>query len=110
MIRLEEVSTRFPGQAAPAVDRLSLQVAAGATCVLVGPSGCGKTSTLRMINRLVEPASGRVLVEGLDVATVDPVALRRRMGDVIQQGGLFPHMTIAENIGTVPSLLGWLGD
>jgi osmoprotectant transport system ATP-binding protein len=107
MIRLEAVTKRFPGQAAPAVDRLDLEVPAGATCVLVGPSGCGKTTTMKLINRLVEPTSGRILLGGRDVTAADPVALRRGIGYVIQQIGLFPHMTIAENIATVPSLLGW---
>ena len=107
MIRLESLTKIFPGQAAPSVDQLSLEVPAGQTCVLIGPSGCGKTSTMKMINRLVEPTSGRIVVDGEDVTGIDPVALRRRMGYVIQQIGLFPHMTIAENIATVPRLLGW---
>ena len=75
--------------------------------VLVGPSGCGKSTTLRMANRLVEPTSGRILLEGEDVTTVDPVGLRRRMGYVIQNVGLFPHRTVAQNVATVPGLLGW---
>jgi osmoprotectant transport system ATP-binding protein len=107
MIRLEAVTKRFAAQGPPAVDRLDLEVPAGATCVLVGPSGCGKTTTMKMINRLVEPTSGRILLGGRDVTGVDPVGLRRGIGYVIQQVGLFPHMTIAENIATVPSLLGW---
>jgi osmoprotectant transport system ATP-binding protein len=77
--------------------------------VLVGPSGCGKTTTLKMINRLIEPTAGRILLDGRDVTRVDPVRLRRRMGYVIQNVGLFPHRTIAENVGTVPRLLGWDG-
>jgi osmoprotectant transport system ATP-binding protein len=75
--------------------------------VLIGPSGCGKTTTMRIVNRLIEPSSGRIVVEGEDVTRTDPIALRRRIGYVIQQVGLFPHMTIAENVATVPQLLGW---
>jgi osmoprotectant transport system ATP-binding protein len=82
-------------------------VAPGEICVLVGPSGCGKTTTLRMVNRLVEPTEGRVLIDGQDVAAEEVTALRRRIGYVIQQGGLFPHQTVAQNVGTVPRLLGW---
>ena len=107
MIELRQVSKAFSGSTRYAVDRLTLAVPGGRTCVLIGPSGCGKTTTLRMINRLIEPTSGRILVEGEDVMKVDPVGLRRRIGYVIQQIGLFPHMTIAENVGTVPRLLGW---
>ena len=107
MIRLENVSKTFPGAARPAVDRLDLEVPNGTTCVLIGPSGCGKTTTMRIVNRLIEPTSGRIVVEGQDVTRADPVELRRRIGYVIQQVGLFPHMTIAENVATVPRLLGW---
>ncbi|MBI2116948.1 MAG: ABC transporter ATP-binding protein [candidate division NC10 bacterium] len=107
MILLESLTKLFPGQATPAVDRLSLEVPAGQTCVLIGPSGCGKTTTMKMINRLVEPTGGRIVLAGEDVTGMDPVALRRRMGYVIQQIGLFPHLTIGENIATVPRLLGW---
>ena len=107
MIRLEDVSKTFPGAARPAVDRLDLDVPDGTTCVLIGPSGCGKTTTMRIVNRLIEPTSGRIVVEGQDVTRADPVELRRRIGYVIQQVGLFPHMTIAENVATVPQLLGW---
>ncbi len=107
MIRLEAVSKIFPGVARPAVDRLDLDVPNGATCVLIGPSGCGKTTTMRMVNRLIEPTSGRIIVEDEDVTRADPVALRRRIGYVIQQIGLFPHMTIAQNVSTVPNLIGW---
>jgi osmoprotectant transport system ATP-binding protein len=105
VIRLEGVTKRYGGVAA--VDGLTLDVAAGETCVLVGPSGCGKTTTMKMVNRLIEPDAGRVLVEGRDVAGVDPVALRRRIGYVIQQIGLFPHLSVADNVATVPRLLGW---
>jgi osmoprotectant transport system ATP-binding protein len=106
MITLEEVTKTY-GAGPPAVAGLSLQVEAGETCVLVGPSGSGKTTTLKMINRLVEPTSGRVLVDGRDVAGVDAVELRRGMGYVIQQVGLFPHLCVGDNVGTVPRLLGW---
>jgi osmoprotectant transport system ATP-binding protein len=107
MISLLGLSKSFPNVARPVVDDLNLEVPTGATCVLIGPSGCGKTTTMRMVNRLIEPTRGRILVEGEDVMSTDPVALRRRIGYVIQQIGLFPHMTIAENVATVPMLLGW---
>ena len=90
-----------------AVDDLSLTVPAGSICVLVGPSGCGKTTSLKMVNRLIEPTRGRILVDGVDVATRDLVDLRRSIGYVIQQVGLFPHQTLGENVATVPRLLGW---
>ena len=106
MITFESVTKRFPGGTI-AVDDLSLEIPAGETVVLVGPSGCGKTTTLRMINRMVEPTRGRITVEGQDALEVDPPLLRRRMGYVIQQIGLFPHRTVAENIATVPTLVGW---
>ena len=106
MIRLESLTKRFPnGQVA--VDHLDLEIGAGEICMLVGPSGCGKTTTLKMINRLIEPTSGRILLEDEDVTNIDPVALRLRMGYVIQQVGLFPHLTIRANVATVPRLLGW---
>ena len=90
-----------------AVDDLSLVVPAGLICVLVGPSGCGKTTTLKMVNRLVEPTAGRVLIDGADVAARDLVELRRGIGYVIQQVGLFPHQTVGDNVETIPRLLGW---
>ena len=93
-----------------AVDQLSFTVPAGRICVLVGPSGCGKTTSLRMMNRLIEPTSGEILIDGQNVLHEDPVALRRRIGYVIQQVGLFPHETVAANIATVPQLLGWSRD
>jgi len=106
VLTLDRVSKRYPnGQVA--VHELSLTVGDGETCVLVGPSGCGKTTTLRMINRLTEPTSGRILLAGEDATRIDPVRLRLRMGYVIQQVGLFPHMTVADNVATVPGLLGW---
>jgi osmoprotectant transport system ATP-binding protein len=107
MIRLEALTKHYPGQRAPAVDALDLDVPEGEIVMLVGPSGCGKTTTLEMINRLVEPTSGRIILEGEDVTHIDPDRLRRRIGYAIQQIGLFPHRTIAQNIATVPRLLGW---
>ncbi|MEV4675206.1 ABC transporter ATP-binding protein [Actinomadura sp. NPDC049382] len=107
MIRLEGVSKRYPGQDAPAVEDLTLGVRDGEIVVLLGPSGCGKTTTLRLINRLIEPTAGRILLGGEDVTRADPDELRRRIGYVIQQVGLFPHMTIAANIGVIPRTLGW---
>jgi osmoprotectant transport system ATP-binding protein len=106
LISFESVTKRFP-DGTTAVDNLSLEVPEGDLTVLVGPSGCGKTTTLRMINRMIEATSGRIVVDGRDVAAVDPPELRRRIGYVIQQIGLFPHRTIAENIATVPELVGW---
>jgi osmoprotectant transport system ATP-binding protein len=105
-IRLEHVRKQYPGGTV-AVDDLSLHVPAGELVVLVGPSGCGKSTILRMINRLVEPSSGRIFLGDEDVTAVDPVALRRRMGYVIQHVGLFPHQTVRDNVATVPRLLGW---
>jgi osmoprotectant transport system ATP-binding protein len=107
VISIEHVSKRYPGTNGAAVDDLSLQIPDGMTVALIGPSGCGKTTTMRMINRLVDPTSGRITVNGKDVTQVDPVILRRHIGYVIQQVGLFPHMTVAQNIGAVPKLLNW---
>jgi osmoprotectant transport system ATP-binding protein len=107
MIRLEHLSKVFPAQDEPAVDDLSMDIYEGEIVVLVGPSGCGKTTTMKMINRLIEPSSGRIILEGEDVTKVNSDNLRRRIGYVIQQIGLFPHMTIADNIATVPRMLGW---
>ncbi|MFI2644030.1 ATP-binding cassette domain-containing protein [Streptomyces sp. NPDC018610] len=106
MIRFEQVTKRYP-DGTTAVDGLSFEVAEGELVTLVGPSGCGKTTTMMMVNRLVEPTSGRILVGGEDVAALDPVRLRRRIGYVIQQVGLFPHRTVLDNTATVPALLGW---
>ena len=106
MITLEAVSKRY-GDDHVAVEALSLTVDAGEVCVLVGPSGCGKTTTLRMINRLIEPSGGRILLDGQDVLAMNPVELRRGIGYVIQQGGLFPHRRIIDNVAVVPRLLGW---
>src|SRR3954468_10880353 len=107
MIELRQVSKAFSGSTRYAVDRLTLAVPGGRTCVLIGPSGCGNTTRLHMINGLCEPPSGRILVEGEDVMKVDPVGLRRRIGYVIQQIGLFPHMAIGQKRGTGPRLSGW---
>ncbi|MFI5268190.1 MAG: ABC transporter ATP-binding protein [Chloroflexota bacterium] len=106
-VEFRHVVKRFGSQGPPAVDDLSLLIPPGNICVLVGPSGCGKTTSLRMVNRLIEPSGGQILIDGEDVMAVEPTALRRRIGYVIQQVGLFPHQTIAENIATVPRLLHW---
>jgi osmoprotectant transport system ATP-binding protein len=106
MISLRDVEKQYP-DGTVAVHSLSLDVAPGEIAVLVGPSGCGKTTTMRMINRLTDPTAGRITVDGDDVSKVDPVELRRRIGYVIQQVGLFPHQTVATNVATVPRLLGW---
>jgi osmoprotectant transport system ATP-binding protein len=105
MIVFEDVSVFFDG--VPALDRVSLAIDQGDLCVLVGPSGSGKSTLIRLVNRLVLPDHGRVLVRGADVATLDASPLRRSIGYVIQSVGLFPHRTVAQNIGTVPRLLGW---
>jgi len=107
MIELAQVTRQFTGSARPAVADLTLSIRTGETCVLIGPSGCGKTTTLRLVNRLEVPDAGSVSLDGRDIAMVDPVTLRRSIGYVIQQGGLFPHWTLARNIATVPTLLGW---
>ncbi len=106
MIRLEHVAKRY-GDGTVAVGDLSMAVPRGALVALVGPSGCGKTTTLKMVNRLIEPTSGRIFLDGADVTHTDAVKLRRRMGYVIQQVGLFPHRNVLANVATVPELLGW---
>jgi osmoprotectant transport system ATP-binding protein len=111
-IEFDHVSKRYApatrGAAAQgAVEDLTLTVPAGRICVLVGPSGCGKTTTLKMVNRLIEPSEGRILIDGQDIGSRDVTELRRSIGYVIQQTGLFPHQTIAQNVATVPRLLGW---
>ena len=106
-IRLEDVEKISPGSKEPAVESLSLEVPEGEILVLVGPSGCGKSTTLRLINRMIEPTGGRIFLDEEDVTTVNPDHLRRRIGYVIQQIGLFPHQTIAQNIATVPKMLKW---
>ncbi|MGN6253702.1 MAG: ATP-binding cassette domain-containing protein [Solirubrobacterales bacterium] len=106
-VRYEEATKVYPGAGAPAVDRLTLEVPAGEICVLVGPSGCGKTTAMRMVNRTVDITSGDILIGGRSVREREPAQLRREIGYVIQQIGLFPPRTISENIGAVPQLLGW---
>ncbi|MGY4099591.1 ABC transporter ATP-binding protein [Nocardia sp. R16R-3T] len=106
-IVLDAVTKHYPGQRDPAVDRVSLTIPAGEIVVLVGPSGCGKTTTMRMINRLIEPTSGTITIGGRDVTGVNPDQLRRGIGYSIQQAGLFPHLTVAKNVATVPGLIGW---
>jgi osmoprotectant transport system ATP-binding protein len=106
LITFESVTKRYPGGTV-AVDALDLQIPDGQTMVLVGPSGCGKTTSLRMINRLIDPSEGRILLDGKDISTVPAPELRRGIGYVIQQAGLFPHRTIEDNIATVPLLEGW---
>jgi osmoprotectant transport system ATP-binding protein len=106
-VSYRDVTKRYRGQSEPAINHLSLEVPAGDICVLVGPSGCGKTTAMRMVNRTVEITEGDILIGEDSVRDRDPTELRREMGYVIQQTGLFPHRTIAENIATVPRLLGW---
>jgi osmoprotectant transport system ATP-binding protein len=112
MIKFENVTKIYPGMTSPAVDSLSFTVPTGEICTIVGPSGCGKTTTMKMVNRLIEPTSGDIYVldergDLRNVLEMDPILLRRKIGYVIQQIGLFPHRTILQNIGTVPQLLGW---
>lgn len=106
-IELTNVTKSYPNQAKAAVENFSMSIRPGELIMLVGPSGCGKTTTMKMINRIIEPTSGSIKIDGEDVLSLDQNILRRRIGYVIQQIGLFPHMTIAENISVVPKLLGW---
>ncbi|WP_298181339.1 ATP-binding cassette domain-containing protein [Saccharomonospora sp.] len=106
-IRLDNVTKRYPASSEPAVADVSMTIPAGKIVILVGPSGCGKTTTMRMINRLIEPSSGRITIDGEDVQSFDADKLRRKIGYAIQQAGLFPHFTVAQNIGVVPGLLKW---
>jgi osmoprotectant transport system ATP-binding protein len=106
-LEFREATKRYPGSAENAVDALTLEVPAGEICVLVGPSGCGKTTAMRMVNRMIDITGGDILLGGRSVHDRAPAALRREIGYVIQQVGLFPHRTIAQNIATVPELLGW---
>jgi len=107
LVQFHNVSFTLPTTPAPIISELNLAVARGETFVLLGESGCGKTTTLKLVNRLLLPTGGEVVVEGKSTTVWDPIALRRRIGYVIQEGGLFPHFTIAANVGLVPSLLGW---
>jgi osmoprotectant transport system ATP-binding protein len=107
MIEFRGVSKTYPGSDRPVVNDLSFEIPEGEICVLVGPSGCGKTTTMRMVNRLIEPTAGEILIGGEPNTAMSGTQLRRKIGYAIQQIGLFPHRTIAENIATVPSLLGW---
>lgn len=107
MVRLERVSKVYQKSAVPAVQEISLEILKGEFLVLVGESGCGKTTTLKMINRLVEPSAGHIVVDGQDVMSSNPIELRRAIGYVFQGIGLFPHMTVAQNVGIVPRLLRW---
>ncbi|MBF6195972.1 ATP-binding cassette domain-containing protein [Nocardia sp. CDC186] len=106
-ITLDSVVKRYKGQDEPAVRRLDLEIDAGDIVAFVGPSGCGKTTTLKMINRLIEPTEGRIFIGGRDVTREDPDKLRQSIGYVIQSGGLFPHWTVAKNVGAIPRVLGW---
>jgi osmoprotectant transport system ATP-binding protein len=108
VVALERVTKRYGPPGTPAaVDELTLTIPAGEICVLVGPSGCGKTTTMKMVNRLIEPTAGTITIDGEDVMRLPAVELRRRIGYVIQQVGLFPHLTVADNVGVVPRLLRW---
>jgi osmoprotectant transport system ATP-binding protein len=106
-LEFREVSKTYPGASAPAIRSLSLQVEAGKVCILIGPSGCGKTTAMRLVNRMIDLTSGDILLDGRSVMDREPADLRRHIGYAIQQIGLFPHQTVAENIATVPRLLGW---
>src|SRR6476646_5627774 len=106
-LELRDVSKRYPGQREPAIPGLSLHVGAGEICALVGPSGSGKTTALRLVNRMVAPTGGDILLGGRSVLDRPADELRREIGYVIQQIGLFPHLTIADNVAAVPRLLGW---
>jgi osmoprotectant transport system ATP-binding protein len=109
-LEFRQATKRYPGQTQPAVDELSLEVPAGEICVLVGPSGCGKTTAMRMVNRMIDITAGDILLDGRSVKERRPAELRREIGYAIQQIGLFPHMSVADNIATVPRLLGWSKD
>lgn len=105
-ILLDQVTKQYPGQAKPAVGGLTMEIPAGSIVMFVGPSGCGKTTTLKMINRLIEPSDGSIVINGDNVTGMNGDKLRRQIGYVIQAGGLFPHMSVAANIGLVPKMLG----
>jgi len=110
VVRFSRVTYAPPGVAAPIIDALDLEVRRGETLVLLGESGCGKTTTLRLVNRMLEPTAGEVLVEGRDTRAWDAIELRRRTGYVIQDAGLFPHFTVGRNVALVPTLEGWEGE
>lgn len=107
LVEFRDVSYSVPGNPAPIISRLNLSVFRGETLVLLGESGCGKTTTLKLVNKLLSPTSGEVLVEGQSTFEWDPIKLRRRTGYVIQEAGLFPHFTVERNVGLVPTLEGW---
>src|SRR4026208_2116904 len=107
LVQFHNVNFTLPNAAAPIISELNFSVARGETLVLLGESGCGKTTTLKLVNRLLTPTSGEVVVEGKATTAWDPIELRRRIGYVIQEGGLFPHFTIARNVGLVPALSNW---
>src|SRR5688572_12103508 len=107
VIEFDRVTKVYPGASSPSVDNLCLTVGAGEICALVGPSGSGKTTAMRMVNRLIEPSTGDVRIDGTSTRSLPVEQLRRSIGYVIQQVGLFPHRTVLENVGTVPQLLGW---
>src|SRR6478672_8912121 len=109
-IVFDHVTKRYPGREEAAVDDLSLTIPAGDICILVGPSGAGKTTAMKMVNRLIDYDEGDIRIDGTSIRDQDVTQLRRRIGYVIQQVGLFPHMTIADNVATVPRLLGWPRD
>src|SRR6187397_2765662 len=106
-IEFRHVTKHYPGRRQAAVNDLSLSIPAGEICVLVGPSGAGKTTAMKLVNRLIDLSEGEITIDGTSIRDQDVVELRRGIGYVIQQVGLFPHMTVADNIGTVPRLLGW---
>jgi osmoprotectant transport system ATP-binding protein len=106
-VTFDRASKTYPGSDEPAIRELTLEVRAGEVCILIGPSGCGKTTAMRLVNRMIDLTSGDVRVDGLSVTERSPAELRRGMGYAIQQIGLFPHLTVADNVATVPKLLGW---
>lgn len=106
-IHFEEVFLKFPGTSEPAVNNCTCEIEPGQLVVILGPSGCGKTTLLKMVNRLYEPTSGTIYLDGINIRQLKATKLRQKIGYVIQQSGLFPHMTVAENIAVVPKLLGW---
>ena len=107
MIVFDRISKRYPNTQVDVVKDLSLTIDDGEICILVGPSGCGKTTTMKMVNKLIPPSSGSILIDGQNIETIDSIELRLNIGYIIQDIGLFPHMTVAENIATVPVELGW---